>query len=100
MDISVLGRKETVTGFRLAGVKNTTITADSEADLLRQFMELASRQETSLLIVDDSCSPIKQEIVSFIETNKNPVIVEIPSWNKKIDRGIIDIITQRALGAK
>ncbi len=95
-----MGRKSTVSGFRLAGVKNTVIAAESEAGMLRQFQELSSNQNTGLLIVDDSCSPIRKEIVSFIETSKQPAIVEIPSWNKKIDRGIIDIITQRALGAK
>jgi len=100
MEIAVLGKRSTVAGFKLAGVKNTTIAGESETELLDQFESLTENPDIGILVIDDSCTQIRQDIIQFIETNKSPIISEIPGRKCKIEEGIIDAITKRASGAK
>lgn len=100
MKIAVLGNKNTLLGFRLAGVKNAVLAAESEEALLEQFEKLAENEEISLIITDNSCSKIRKHLIRFIELNKKPLVIEIPGRNERIEGGIIETITKKATGAK
>ncbi len=100
MEIAVLGCRQTVLGFRLAGVKNTLIASQNRQELLEQFEELASRNETGLVIVDESCNEIKQWLAWFIETHRRPMVIEVPSYKRKGEIGLLKLITKRATGVK
>lgn len=100
MEIAVLGRQNTITSFKLAGVKNTILAGETDSELLSQFESLTRNTEIAVLVVDDACAPIRSDIIQYIETHHSPIIVEIPSRNREIREGIIDIITKRASGAK
>ncbi|MFH1234690.1 MAG: V-type ATP synthase subunit F [Candidatus Diapherotrites archaeon] len=99
LQIAVLGSNGTVTGFRLAGIKNAVVAEESQPALLRQFESLAAMEGAGILIVDDSCSQIRKEIILFIEANRSPIIIEIPGRGGKHGSEIIDSIVKRASGA-
>ncbi|MEM0360561.1 MAG: V-type ATP synthase subunit F [Candidatus Diapherotrites archaeon] len=99
LQITVLGSKNTVTGFKLAGIKKTIVAEENPQALLRQFETLTADPSTGILIIDNSCSPIKKEIFLFIEANKNPIIIEIPDKTGKKSIGITEHITKKASGS-
>ena len=100
MQIAVLGNKSTVVGFRLAGIQKCVEAANNIVELTRQFKELTSNEDIALLIIDDACQPLRDEIIRFIEFNKKPVIVEIPCKGKRIEPSIFESIVKRATGAR
>ncbi|MCX6802208.1 MAG: V-type ATP synthase subunit F [Candidatus Diapherotrites archaeon] len=100
MKIAVLGSHETVLAFRLAGVRKGVRAEESREALLGQFEKLAGEEGIGLIIADDSCSQIRDEITTFIELNQKPLIIEIPGRNEKITGGVAEMIIKKATGAK
>jgi len=100
MEVAVLGNRSTVLGFRLAGVKNCVEAANNIVDLTRQFKELTASENICLLIIDNSCEPIRDEIIRFIEFHNKPAIVEIPCKGKGFEKSIFETIIKRATGEK
>lgn len=100
MEVAVLGDKSTVLGFKLAGIKRCIEAAHNIIDLTKQFRELTSDEKVCLLIIDDSCKPIKDEIIRFIEFHDKPAIVEIPCKGKPLEESLFEKIVKRATGAK
>ena len=100
MDIAVLGGKNTLIGLKLAGISKAVLAADSREELLEQFEGISHDSSLGILVVDNSCAKIRQDIARFVEANRLPMVVEIPGRGEKIEEGIIDIITKKATGAK
>jgi len=100
MEIAVLGNKSTVTGFKLAGIAYCIEASDNQAELARQFYSLVENEKTKLIIIDDSCQLIRDEIIRFIEFHNRPIIVEVPRKEKKIKPSIFDSIVKIATGGK
>jgi len=100
MEIAILGRRQTVLGFKLAGAGNAVIASENKNELLDQFDALASREEIGLIAVDDSCSEIHEHLIRFIEENRKPMVIEIPSQKGTPAEGLLESITKSATGAK
>lgn len=100
MKIAVLGSKSTVIGFKLAGLSQCFEASENIAELSKQFLSLAENKENEIIIIDESCQPIRQEIIRFIGLHSKPVIVEVPRKEKKIKPSIFDSIVRIATGAK
>ncbi|GEM_PF-1729628 len=100
MEIAVLGKRQTVLGFGLAGVKKKIVAAEEKDGLLEQFESLAADEGIGLVIVDGSCEKIRRELARFIEEHRKPMVLEIPAGKEKIERGILETITKSATGAK
>ncbi|MEM4662813.1 MAG: V-type ATP synthase subunit F [Candidatus Diapherotrites archaeon] len=98
--IAVLGEKTTVLGMKLAGIKKAYVAKEDKQALLEQFNEIASSEDVKLIIVDCSCSKIKNELLSFIETNRKPVIIEIPCWKDKTGSYIFNSAILKVSGIK
>lgn len=97
--LAVLASGSTVLGFKLAGVKLCVKAADNILELTRQFRELVSK-DIELLIIDNACEPIREEILRFVEFNKKPVIVEVPCKSKLMEKPLFETIVSYATGAK
>ena len=100
MKIAVLGNRNTLTGLKLAGIQKAVLAAGSREGLLEQFEGLARDEGTGVLIVDNSCEPIRKHIARFVEANRLPLVIEIPGRGERIEEGIIDMRTKKATGAK
>jgi len=100
MKIGLLGSKNTLTGFGLAGIKKGILASKEKEQLLKQFNELAENQEIGVIITDNSSEPIRDYIVRFVEENKTPLIIEVPGRNESIENGVMEIISKKATGAK
>lgn len=74
MNITVLGDKETVTGFRLAGVSSATL-ADTKT--IEKEFEKAVSEKDIIIITENLASQIRNRIEE-LQTEEKPVIVEIP----------------------
>ncbi|MBC7331136.1 MAG: V-type ATP synthase subunit F [Synergistetes bacterium] len=83
----VLGNKEAVTGFRLAGIEGK-VPEDKET-ALKTFYQIVSSGKYSLLIITESvASMIREEIEEVKSRELYPLIVEIPErggWREKPD---------------
>lgn len=102
MKISVLGDTTTVTGFRLAGIRDAyEISSPKEAaSLLR---ELVGDKEMGLVIVTERIADeIRAEMDRITEGRITPLIVEIPDREgpmvKKVDP--IKELVKRAVGVE
>ena len=100
MKIGVLGSKNTLTGFGLAGIMKGIESAQEKEQLLKQFNELTENQEIGVIIMDNSGEPIRDHIVRFIKSHRTPLIIEVPGRNESIENGVIEIISKKATGAK
>ncbi|MCX8190534.1 MAG: V-type ATP synthase subunit F [Candidatus Diapherotrites archaeon] len=98
--VAVLGDEKTVIGFKLAGLKKTFVADENEIGLLKQFHSIVSEQDTGLVIIDSSCNKILKEILLFIEQNRKPVIIQIPSWKHEQGSQIFDLVVRWASGIK
>jgi len=100
MKVGILGSKNTLTGFGLAGIKKGIVAAQEKEQLLKQFNELTDDQEIGVIITDNSSESIRDHIVRFVESNKAPLIIEVPGHNESIENGVIELISKKATGAK
>jgi len=81
----VLGNKEAVVGFRLAGVEGKTVE-DKESALRTLYQLLSSGSYCLLIITEDVASMIREELEDIRSKELYPLIVEIPTkggWEEK-----------------
>lgn len=100
MEIVVLGNKNTVKGFRLAGVKKCIEAADSLSELHKQFNQLINEESTGILLVDNCCQPLREEIIRHSIFKSKPIVIDVPCKGNKITPEIFESITKIATGAK
>lgn len=102
MKIGVIGDFETVTGFRLAGIKDAYEVEElSEAvDLLKGIVK---NEEIGLIIITEKIADdIRDEIKELFEKRITPLLVEIPDKNGPIEkkRDPIKELIRRAVGVE
>lgn len=86
MSIAVIADKDTVTGFRLAGIQNTH-TVNDGSDARKTIRELI--RESTIIIITEKIAEQIRATIEDIETKKKtttPIIVEIPDKTGKIER--------------
>ena len=90
MEFFVLGERELVLGFMLAGVKGQAVT--NRQDALESFLRVTGQSSSSqslveaerpaiLILTEDVADMISTEVQSWQMKAKAPLIVEIPGLN-------------------
>ncbi len=77
MEIGVVGDFDTITGFRLAGVKETYEVEEPRAAV--EILKKLIKKDIGLIIITERLADqIRDETTAIIERNALPLIVEIP----------------------
>lgn len=101
MKIGVVGDSTTVTGFRLAGVKDAyEVEAGRAAGVLK---ELFKDENIGLIIISERIAEqIRRDIDRLTEGKVTPLIVEIPDKKGAIEKKIDPIkeLIKRAVGVE
>ncbi len=77
MEIGVVGDFSTVTGFRLAGVRET-YEVNEPKDAVEALKELIKKGVGLIIITERLADQIRDSIAALIEGKDLPLIVEIP----------------------
>ncbi|PTD93661.1 V-type ATP synthase subunit F [archaeon SCG-AAA382B04] len=99
MDIAVVADEDTVTGFRLAGIKKTEIIEESED--LKQNLE-KHKEDTGILITTERLAEKhREEVNSFKEEgNMFPILVEIPDKFGSAKETELQDLVKKAIGVE
>jgi V/A-type H+-transporting ATPase subunit F len=84
MKIGVVGDFDTVTGFRLAGVKETYDVEEPEA-AVEALKKLMKEDIGVIIITERLADQIRDETEELIEEKTLPIIVEIPDKKGPIE---------------
>ncbi len=84
MKIGVVGDFDTVTGFRLAGVKETYDVEEPEA-AVEALKKLMKEDIGVIIITERLADQIRDETEELIEGKTLPIIVEIPDKKGPIE---------------
>ncbi len=102
MEVVVIGDMDTVTGFRLSGIKETYEGEQPEetANILRDLMK---REDISIVIIAERVAESIRSVIDELEERKIspiPIIVEIPDKKGPIEREISPIreLIRKAVG--
>ncbi|MFO7872234.1 MAG: V-type ATP synthase subunit F [Candidatus Undinarchaeales archaeon] len=74
MNTIIIGDKETVTGFRLAGISSAK--AVDTKNINREFKKAVSEQDI-IIITEEFASHVRDKIEE-LQTEEKPVIIEVP----------------------
>lgn len=93
MKISVVGDSDTVTGFRLAGVKEAFSVSDANSTR-ETVRELMAKEDISIIIIAErKAEEIREDLVRLTEGRRFPLIVEIPDKQGRME-GKVDLIKE------
>jgi V/A-type H+-transporting ATPase subunit F len=99
MEIVVIGDQNTVTGFRLAGVKRIYTPEDAQENLKK----ILSEETAGVLIMTEKFARENRRAVEEHQSSKKmtPIIVEVPDVSGPIKREVDPIreLIRRAIGA-
>lgn len=99
MEIVLIGDKDTVTGFRLAGLKKAYSIEDEHADL----KSILSDETTGVLILTERFAEDNRKLIESHRESKKmtPIVVEIPDMAGPVQRDVDPIreLIKRAIGA-
>lgn len=91
MEYFVIGERELVLGFRLAGVKGQSVSNRTEAAEAFQrltgqgsYVVSATERPTILILTEDVSDMLQDEVQSWQMSGKTPLIVEIPGLQGRI----------------
>lgn len=102
MRIGVVGDSTTVTGFRLAGVKDAYEIEDA-ARAAGVLKELFKDENIGLIIISEKIADqIRKDIDRLTEGKVTPLIVEIPDKKGAIEKKVDPIkeLVRRAVGVE
>jgi vacuolar-type H+-ATPase subunit F/Vma7 len=103
MAIGILADRQTIQGFRLAGVTHAhELTHASFEEAAKAFHALRNEKGLAMIIITQRiASLIRTELTETLQENPVPAIVEIPE-RKGSAKGVtlIEAITSKALGTK
>jgi len=74
-DIAVIGDKETVTGFRLAGVTSTRVSTTSS---VKEDLRSVLSQDAKIIMITENLAAFIKEEIGRIGRMPSPIIVQIP----------------------
>lgn len=100
MEICVVGDPDTVTGFKLAGIKEGYKVGEA-SEALGILRDLIKEKDMGLIIVTERIGEeLREEIKAMTEGKVTPIIVEIPDKGGPIEKKIDPIkeLVKRAVG--
>ena len=100
MKFAIIGDKQMVIGFSLAGVKKSKIVKTSE-EVKVAIEECIQDTDVGVLIIQDSFAEKSRVIMDKLQERKEvyPIIMEIPGKSGPIEKeDIIDSLIRRAIG--
>jgi V/A-type H+-transporting ATPase subunit F len=99
MEVVVIGEKNTITGFSLAGVKRTYLPEDGKEKLTGMLAE----DGLGVLILTERFAEDNRKAIEDHQSSKRvtPIIVEVPDITGPIEREVDPIreLIRRAIGA-
>jgi V/A-type H+-transporting ATPase subunit F len=99
MEVVVIGEKNTITGFSLAGVKRTYLPDDGKENL----KSILAEDGLGVLILTERFAEDNREAIEDHQSSKRvtPIIVEVPDVTGPIERAVDPIreLIRRAIGA-
>jgi V/A-type H+-transporting ATPase subunit F len=99
MEVVVIGEKNTITGFSLAGVKRTYLPEDGKENLTGMLAE----DGLGVLILTERFAEDNRKAIEDHQSSKRvtPIIVEVPDITGPIEREVDPIreLIRRAIGA-
>ncbi len=102
MKISVIGDRDTTTGFRLAGVEDVhTVKTPEEA--LQKFREVIKSEDAGLVIITERLAEgVREDMERLLEKRSFPLVVEIPDKGGAIERKVdpLNELVRRAVGVE
>jgi len=102
MKISVVGDLTTITGFRLAGVKDT-YEIDEPGRAVSTLKELLKDENIGLIIISEKIADeIREDIEMLTEGRFTPIVVEIPDKRGPIEKKVDPIkeLVKKAVGVE
>ena len=102
MKIGIIGDEETVRGFSLAGVtQSTVVNEENKETCLKAFREMHSNKDLAMLIITQRIvSLIRKELLQSLRESPIPAIVEIPEKKVRVNQlSLIESITSKAVGS-
>lgn len=100
MKVGVVADEDTVTGFRLAGVR-VGYPVDKPEEALEKIRELAHNKEVGIIIVTERImEKIRGEVENILGERTFPLVVEIPDKGGKIEKRVdpLNELVRRAVG--
>ncbi len=99
MEVVVIGEQNTITGFRLEGVKRTYLPDEGKENL----KEILSEAGLGVLILTERFAEDNRKAIEDHQSSKRvtPIIVEVPDITGPIEREVDPIreLIRRAIGA-
>ncbi len=102
MKISVLGDRDTVVGFQLAGVKDAHV-AEEPKKALEALKALIKDKDIGMIIMSERLADkLREELKRLSEGRVAPLIVEIPDKKGPIEKRVDPIkeLVKRAVGVE
>jgi len=102
MKISVVADFDTVTGFRLAGVREAYVVETPE-EAFERIKELIKKEDIGIVITTERImEKIRQEVSELLEGKNFPLLVEVPDKGGKIEKKVdpINELIKRAVGVE
>jgi V/A-type H+-transporting ATPase subunit F len=102
MKISVVGDFDTITGFRLAGIKDA-YEVEEPAEAVETLKKLVKDEEIGLVIITERLADeIRKETEAIFEGRITPLMVEIPDKGGPIEKKVDPIkeLIRRAVGVE
>lgn len=99
MKIGVLADEDTVTGFRLAGIKTTKVI-DASSDISKELNEF--KNEASLLITTERLAEENREEINRFKERSSifPILVEIPDKFGSAKETEMQDLVKKAIGVE
>lgn len=102
MKLSVIGDFDTVTGFRLAGIKDA-YEVEEPAEAVDLLKDIIKNEEIGIIIITEKIADsIRDETKELFEGRITPLMVEIPDKNGPIEKkkDPIKELIRRAVGVE
>ncbi len=102
MRISLVGDKDTVVGFQLAGIKDSHAVETPE-EARAALLEIAKDKDAGLIIITERLADkLRSEIAAITEGKVTPLVVEIPDKSGPIEKRVDPIkeLIRRAVGVE
>lgn len=102
MKVSVVGDYDTVTGFRLAGVKEA-FPVDGPEQALEEIKGLVRREDIAIIITTERImEKVRDDVSAMLEGKSFPLVVEVPDKEGKIEKKVDPIkeLIRRAVGVE
>ncbi len=97
LKVSVIGDEDTVTGFRLAGVKETQVIEDN-SNLEQAFEEI--EDDVGVIVLTERIAEKRRDYIESYKKEKDvfPILVEIPDKKGSVKKTELTDLIKKAIG--